>query len=197
MTIIMPVEAARLIPAMELAIALADEGVPVRAIARSVRISADDIYDILKAAIAQGRLLELPKPDWPPGTKKSARYQAENTVLSYDDDTLSMACSAVFNLSRSQAYVFIAILRRTPDITKEQLHNAIEANRPANDDPTDRKIVDVVMHNIRRKIERVDANLQIKTVWGKGYTMEHDARTLALTIISNHLEQPRIEGIAA
>lgn len=194
---IMPVEAARLVPAMDLAIALADEGVPVRAIARSTKIPAEDVYDILKAAIAQGRLLDLPKPEWPAGTKKSARYQAENTVLSYDDDILSMACSAVFSLSRSQAHVFIAILRKTPDITKKHLHNVIEANRLDHDEPTDPKIVDVVIHNIRKKIERIDATLQIKTVWGKGYTMEHDARTLALTIIANHLEQPRIEGIAA
>lgn len=187
-TVILPVEAARLIPAIDIAVALADEGVPVRAIARSVKIAGEDVYDILKNAIDEGRLISLPKDDWPPSGRKSARYQAENTVLSFDDDTLSMACSSRFKLSRLQAAVFLALLRRPPEISKMQLHNAIEANRGNADEPTDLKMVDVVICLIRKKIRAVDPLLLIDTIWGKGYAMAVPARDLALHYIATHLD---------
>lgn len=194
---IIPVEAARLVPVFELAVALADEGVPVRAIARTTKVPSQDVYDILKHAIETGVLIALPKDDWPAGARRESRIQAECNVLSHNEDILSMACSAVFNLSQSQTSVFLVILRRPPGVTRDQIHDAIEANRAPNEDPTDKKIVDVVIHNIRKKIEKVDPLLVIKTVWGKGYTMEHDARVLALSLLARRLAPPLIEGLAA
>lgn len=190
MATILPVEAARLIPANDIAIALADEGVPVRAIARSTKIAGEDMYDILKNAINEGRLITLPKDDWPPSNRKSARYQAENTVLSNSDDTLGMACSAHFKMTRLQAAVFVAILRRPPEISKLHIHSAIEASRPNADEPTDLKMVDVVICHIRKKLKAVDKALTIETIWGRGYSMPPAARDLVLAYIANHLHPP-------
>lgn len=194
---ILPVEAARLIPAIDIAVALADEGVPVRAIARSVKIPGDDVYDILRQAIDEGKLIALPKDDWPPSGKKSARYQAENTILSHDDDTLGMACSSYFKMTRLQAAVFVAMLRRPPEISKLQIHNAIEANRPNADEPTDLKMVDVVICHIRKKLKARDASFTIETIWGKGYSLVAASRDLALLHIANHLQPPHVALLEA
>lgn len=194
---IMSVEAARLVPVLGLAVALADEGVPVRAIARSTGVPSQDVYNILKDAMLSGTLLALPKDDWPPGARRSDRHQAECNVLSHSEDVLSMACSSIFGLSRSQTSVFLVLIKRPPGVTRIQIHDAIEAQRAANEDPTDPKIVDVVVHNIRKKIVKVDARIVIQTVWGKGYTMGHDARAVVLDLLRARLNEPQIEGLAA
>jgi hypothetical protein len=188
---ILPVEAARLIPAIDIAVALADEGVPVRAIARSVKIPGEDVYDILKQAIGEGRLISLPKDDWPPSNRKSARYQAENTILSNSDDTLGMACSSYFKMTRLQAAVFVAILRR-PEISKLHIHSAIEASRPNADEPTDLKMVDVVICHIRKKLKAIDKEIGIETIWGRGYSLPTVSRDLVLLHLSNHMHPQQI-----
>jgi len=193
---IIPVEAARLIPAVDIAVALADEGVPVRAIARSVKIPGEDIYDILKNAIEEGKLISLPKDDWPPSNRRSARYQAENTILSHNDDTLGMACSSYFKMTRLQAAVFIAILRRPPEVSKNHIHLAIEANRANSDEPTDLKMVDVVICHIRKKLKAVDPDLVIDTIWGRGYSLPAACRSMALVHIANHLQAPAMKEAA-
>src|ERR1700721_563655 len=152
------------------AIALADEGIPVRAIARSLKIPGEDVYDLLNEAISEGRLFELPKDDWPPGKKRSQRAQTENTILSRDDEALRMGCSSCFKLTRLQSAVFVALLRR-PELSKEHIHNAIEAIRTGANAPTDLKMVDVVVCHIRKKLTAIDKDWTISTVWGIGYSL--------------------------
>jgi hypothetical protein len=169
--------------AADIAVSLADEGVPVRAIARSIRLPGEDVYELLKAAIDAGRLIELPKDDWPPGARNN-RSQAEKRVLSYSDETLHLACANRFKLTRLQAVVFVAMLRRG-EASKTYLHNAIENNRDDNADPTDQKMVDVVVCHIRRKLK--DNNVNIDTIWGVGYAMRVDARNHALAVMADHI----------
>lgn len=182
----------------DIAISLADEGVPVRAIARSIKTPGEEVYELLKGAIAQGRLFELPKDDWPPGGKRSQRAQAENTTLNRNDETLRMGCSSRFKMTRLQAAVFVALLRR-PELSKEHIHNAIEAIRPPASKPTDLKMVDVVVCHIRKKIQRADPSFSITTVWGIGYSLDPATRAKALDLLNDHYNslasQP--EGVAA
>lgn len=163
----------------DIAVLLADEGVPVRAIARSVRIPGEDVYEILKTAVAEGRLIEIPRDDWPVGGRRE-RSPAERVVLALDDTMLQMTCSSLFKLTRLQAAVFATIIRR-PSVTKEQLHRAIENNRDANQEPTDQKMVDVVICHIRKKIKAYA--LTVETVWGVGYSMKLATRDRALELI--------------
>lgn len=171
----------------DIAVLLADEGVPVRAIARSIKVPGEDVYEMLRDAVEQGRLFELPKDDWPPGTKRSQRAQSENTILSRDDETLRMGCSSRFKMTRLQAAVFVALLRR-PELSKEHIHNAIEAIRPQANAPTDLKMVDVVVCHIRKKLKLIDETYAINTVWGIGYALASDARTSTLTLLTEHFE---------
>lgn len=174
---ILPVEAAALIPAYEVATMLADEGVPVRAIARATRIPGEDVYTILKDAIGEGKLIELPRDDWPPGSRRTQRVQPDHSILSHNDDALKMACSARFNLTRQQATVFVAILRR-PEISKDQIHSALEAGRKHSDNPTDAKMVDVVVCNVRKRLKLIDPRIEIATLWGIGYSLKAEAKEL-------------------
>jgi hypothetical protein len=50
----------------EVAIALADEGVPLACIARATRIPSDELRDHLLEAREAGRLIDLPRHDWAP-----------------------------------------------------------------------------------------------------------------------------------
>ncbi len=170
-----PADLVVLATSSEVAIKLADEGVPVRAIARSIKIPSEDVYDLLKEAIQQGRILELPKDDWPPGTLRSSRAQDERDIFSLDYDILHSACNTIYKFTRLQSTVFLTLLRRT-QVTKTQLHNAIESNRHETADPTDQKMVDVVICHIRRKLKAFAlanglAVPEIKTTWGVGYAM--------------------------
>lgn len=170
----------------EIAVALAHEGVPVRAIARSIKTPGEEVYEILKYALDDGRLVELPRDDWPAGGSRRARTPAETSVLQLDDNTLQMVCSSFFRLTRLQAAVFATLIKR-PSVTKDQLHQAIENNRDPNQDPTDQKMVDVVICHIRKKIK--DHLLTIETIWGIGYSMKVDARERVMTLIAAHMQE--------
>jgi hypothetical protein len=52
---------------------VADEGVPLRAIARVTRISSENLRERLQAAKDVGSLVELPRDDWPPGFPRDQR----------------------------------------------------------------------------------------------------------------------------
>jgi DNA-binding response OmpR family regulator len=169
----------------EIAIALADEGVPVRAIARSIKTPGEDVYELLRDAVEAGRLFELPRDDWPPKTKRSQRAQTQNTVLSRDDEALRMGCSSRFKMTRLQAAVFVALLRR-PELSKEHIHNAIEAIRPQANAPTDLKMVDVVICHIRKKLKIIDKEFNIVTVWGIGYSLLPATREACIALLTEH-----------
>lgn len=167
----------------DVAALLADEGVPVRAIARATKIAGEEVYDILKTAIDEGRLIELPRDDWPPGGR-SDRSQSERKVLGLEDTVLRIACANRFKMTRLQAIVFLTLLRRN-EVTKAQLHNAIENNRPENSDPTEQKMVDVVICHIRRRLK--PDGIDIKTIWGVGYSISPDHRSRVVNILADHL----------
>lgn len=158
---------------------LAHEGVPVMAIARATKTGSDEVFEILKAAVADGRLIELPRADWPQG-KKVQRSEAEASVLSATDDQLVVRCSSLFKLTRLQATVFLQLLRRQ-QLTKEQVHLAIEGNRSDAKEPTDPKMVDVVIYHIRKKLKAYE--VAVETIWGVGYTIRMDDRERAMQLL--------------
>jgi hypothetical protein len=189
----------QLSPSYFYAVALADEGVPVRAIARSLKLPGEGIYEILRDAVTKGQLFEIPRDDWPPGVKRSQRDQSENTILSRDDEILRMGCSSRFKMTRLQSAVFVALLRR-PELSKEHIHNAIESIRRNANAPTDLKMVDVVICHIRKKLLALDKAYKINTVWSIGYSLAPLAREAALIMLTEHFKtvaaQP-VQEIAA
>src|SRR5579862_8433162 len=150
------------------AVRLADEGIPVRAIARVLAIPSDTIYEMLRTARDQGKLIEMPKDDWPPGSNRRARAVFTGTPLEQEEALVS-ACARFFKASPLEAAMLATMLRRD-QITKERLHTVIEQNRPTQGQvPVDVKMVDVMICKLRKKLRAHGIN--VETIWGIGYLM--------------------------
>lgn len=165
------------------AVRLADEGIPVRAIARATRIPSEDIYEMLHEAIASGAIVEMPKDDWPVGSNRDQRSRLHGTLLE-QDETLRFMCSRLFKVTRLQAAILATLLKRA-EVTKAQLHIVIEQNRPsANRDETDPKMVDVLICHLRKKLK--PHGVAIETVWGIGYLISPTERDKAVRLLEDY-----------
>lgn len=178
-----PAPPVKIIALEDVMINLAHEGVPVRAIARASKVPGEDLYEILKGAVTDGKLIELPKDDWPPGVKRANREQSASPILGFDDTTLRLACSQVFKVSRLQSAVLVAMLRR-PEMTKEQIHNVIEATRKPGSEPTGVKMIDVVIYHVRKHLKQ--HHIELKTIWGVGHALPADQRDKVLALLATH-----------
>lgn len=167
----------------EIAIRLADEGIPVRAIARSVRLASADIYEVLRDALAAGSIVEMPRDDWPVGTRRSARTAFNGTPLE-NDDALKMACVRFFKVTRLEAAILSVLLKRS-EVTKTQLHLVVEQNRPSEGrEETDIKMVDVIICHLRKKLSR--HGIKIETIWGIGYLVSPAQREYAQRLLTDY-----------
>jgi len=165
------------------AVRLADEGIPVRAIARGLKVPSDTLYDALREALEEGRICELPRDDWPPGSARSQRAIYAGTILE-NEDQLQMICARVFKTTKQQSAV-VAVLIKRREITKAQVHIILQENRPAsNHAPTDEKMVDVVMFHIRKKLKVHE--VPIDTIWGTGYAMPAVHRDRAIKLLEEN-----------
>lgn len=162
------------------AVRLADEGIPVRAIARATHIPSDEVYATLRFAIANGSIVAMPKDDWPPGSSRGNRSVLNGTPLEHEH-ALKCACASYFKASPLEAAMLAVMLKRN-EVTKEQLHSVIEQNRPtAGKEETDLKMVDVMICKLRKKLKPYD--LEIKTLWGMGYLISAEHRELATRLL--------------
>lgn len=168
-------------PALALAaIKLADEGIPVRAIARGLKIPSLDLYNLLNGALLEGKILELPKDDWPAGSSRAARAVFAGTILE-NEETVKSLCTRLFKTTRQQAAVVAVMLKRA-EMTKAQIHTILQENRPSSSrEPTDQKMVDVVIYHIRKKLQ--PHGIGIETVWGTGYLISPKHRDVAIKLL--------------
>jgi hypothetical protein len=144
---------------------MADEGIPVLAIARATSTPSELIYEALRDAIARGSIVEMPRDDWPVGSSRSTRLLLIGTPL--DDETkLKCACARYFGASPLEAAMLALMLKRN-EVTKEQLHGVIENERGPGKEMTEIKMVDVMICKLRKKL--VPHDVIIKTMWGVGY----------------------------
>lgn len=161
------------------AVRMADEGIPVRAIARTTRLSSDDIYEVLRSAIDRGIITQLPKDDWTAGTQRTDRNPFIGSGLE-DEEVLKVACARRFKTTRLESSMLAVMLKRR-EVTKQQLHLVIEQNRDNNRDPTDPKMVDVIICKLRKKLKPYD--IEVGTIWGIGYLLEAGAREKAIALL--------------
>jgi len=173
-----------------IAVRLADEGIPVRAIARSLHIPSADLYELFKEAVQAGTILELPKDDWPPGTTRHQRSPFNGSPLE-DDNALKCACARFFKCSPLEAVMLAAMLKRN-EVTKQQLHHVIEQNRPGDParDETDVKMVDVMICKLRKKLKPHD--IHIETMWGLGYLISARSRDIAIGLLSSSADPANV-----
>jgi len=184
--VVVPLETPTNADTRKVVVRLADEGIPVRAIARACKIPGDEVYEILHDAMHRGTITEIPKDDWPPGSGRAKRALPQHNVLE-DDEKLKFLCSIVFKTTRLQSSILAVLLKRS-EVTKEQLHQVIETLRDPNRDETDLKMVDVIICHLRRKLTPFD--VKIKTIWGIGYRMEPAERDRAVHALTSHVMYP-------
>lgn len=160
----------------DIAVRMADEGIPVLAIARATAIPSTDIYQALREAISKGLIVEMPKDDWPAKSTRDTRIVLESTILN-NEDKLRFACVRYFKTSPLEAAMLALMLKRD-EVTKEQLHAVVENARPPGREITEIKIVDVMICKLRKKLR--DHKVDIATMWGVGYFINHENRERCL-----------------
>ena len=119
-----------------MAIRLADEGVPLRVIARAIKIPSADLRKRLTEAKLDGRLLEIPHDDWPAGFPRDQRALQLSRLVADNRDALVLAVRQLFRLTPTEVRLLLALIQH-PMVIK-----------PTTDD----KIIGVHMHYIRKRL---------------------------------------------
>ena len=167
----------------KIAIRLADEGIPLRAISRATKLPSDDLREVLREAVERGCLLQIPGEDWAPGSNRDSRCPSAASLASFSDQLLDRYIGHVFKTTRLETSVLIPIIKR-PEVSRECLHQAIEDRRPTANDQTDPKMVDVVICKLRKKLNLL--GIVITTNWSRGYAMSADDRKKCAGLIMDY-----------
>lgn len=166
------------------AVALADEGVPIRAIARATKIPSDELRNLLKDARARGFILELPREDWPHPTSQKRQPVGVRLTEFAEADLLGAAMRA-FELTLCQARIMLALIRLPGGISRDRMHEAYN-RREEGVVETEPKILDVQYYKMRKRLQKY--GLEIITEWGYGKRLSKDDRLRALKMLITALE---------
>jgi hypothetical protein len=168
------------------AVALADEGVPIRAIARATKIPSDELRDLLKDAQAHGLILELPREDWPRPMGQKRQPVGVRLTKFAEADLLGAAMRA-FELTLCQARIMLTLIRLPGGISRDRMHAAY--NRRADGQvETASKILDVQYYKMRKRLQKY--GLEIITEWGYGKRLSKDDQLRALKMLLDALSPP-------
>jgi DNA-binding response OmpR family regulator len=155
-----------------IAVRLADEGVPLRAIARATAIPSPQLYDTLVRAKMDGSLLTLPRDDWPPGCPRDQRSLQLSRLAADQHDTLIFAIKDIFKLTPTGARIFLLLVQH-----EHVPHARIDL---------DHKLLVVNICKMRRFLRPFD--IVIKTLWGYGYQLSASHRHKAMEMILANVE---------
>lgn len=172
-------------PTSSIVIALADEGVPIRAIARSTKTPSKDIREILAAAVSSGSIVQIPRDDWAAGSTSSTRQSAADAFAALTDPQMEMYCVKLFKVTGLQAAVLTAMIKRK-ELTRDNIHHIIEARRTQRDGETSLKMIDVVIYHLRKRCKSM--GIKIHTIWSHGYYMQTEDRQSLRNKIAEHLK---------
>ena len=157
-----------------IAVRLADEGVPLCAIARATGTPSGEVRERLELACAEGRLIDLPKEDWPPGFPRDQRAAELSRLAVTDRDALVLAAKELFGLTLTEVELFLTLLQ-TPVIRRE-----FSASN----------LTSVHIHHLRRRLAA--HGIEVTTLWGYGYKLaEADRRRAMDIVLAQVAERPR------
>lgn len=154
----------------------ADEGVPIGAIKRIFKMVVEtmDIRELLHSAVTAGRLIAMPREDWPPAISRDDRFPTvPKHDFGIDDADLVLKLAKKFHTTKLESRILVVVLRRG-HASREQLHDVVESNRGNPAETTQEKIVDVVVCKLRKKL--VPLGLKLRTVHSLGYEMSVEDR---------------------
>lgn len=150
--------------ANHVAVRLADEGVPICAIARATQRRSEDICNAVKDAIADGSITTMPAMDWPAGSRREGRFPMLKPISMDEVEPVAIALRLAFRLPPAACRVLAVIVLRG-EAQRTTLH-AVACGENSEADP---KIVDIYVNTIRKKLSVY--GIAIETVWGRGYAV--------------------------
>ena len=150
------------------------KGVPLRAIARATNTPSDQLRAKLREAHDEGRLLDLPKEDWPPGFPRDQRALQLSHMVTQDPEAISLAMQQIFHLTATEVTLLMALIQNA------SVPKARWAARIAH------KTVDVHICRIRQRLEPF--GVAIETIWGYGYRLSDPHRRKAMDIILSRVQ---------
>lgn len=162
-----------------IAVRLADEGVPIKAMARSLFVSYAEIVQHLKEAMDHGMILTIPRDDWPIGSRREDRVP-DALPLEMPDTQMALLAGRVFHLGPALARMFTVMLRRA-EMTKQALHSATQGEAGTKGGDAHIKTVDVQIHKLRQKL--TPHGIVIETIWGRGYFVPKESKAFAFKIM--------------
>lgn len=169
MVLLMGVEAQALDPTPDIAVRLADEGVPLRAIARAIKLSSDVVRERLQREQAAGRLLDLPRDDWPPGFPRDQRALQLSRLVVEDRKKLLLAMQQIFGLTPTEIGLLLVLIQH-PSLLKDRVAGTMTANT-----------LDVHVCSLRKRLE--PHGIAIETLWGYGYQFSAAGRRKVMDMI--------------
>lgn len=149
-------------------IRLADEGVPVAAIARATMRPAEELRPVIAEAVKRGYLVAMPASDWPPGSRRDTRVPTVAAIRVGELGAFVGALQRSLRLTAGEAR-FLALLVQRGEAARPTLHAAISGDEPESDPKT----VDIHASRLRKKLRAF--GIAIETIWGRGYALSPDA----------------------
>lgn len=153
---------------MDFAVRLADEGVPLRAIARACRLPSEDLRQTLWEAKNDGRLISLPVDEWPAGFPREPLTLELSRV---DRDVLIRSMCHIFKVTVTPARLLLALLQCSMV--------------PRTRTDVGGRAMDVHVHSLRKALAVM--SFKLETLWGYGYRLSVPDRRRAIEIILRHV----------
>lgn len=153
---------------------LADEGVPIGALSRAFKIPYDSADNIVRQALEDGIVVEMPAPEWPNGARRSNRASTVAPFRLDDRPDLWFLYHQKLGLTPAESRL-LQCLMQARACTKPYLHRMVAPE-------AEPKIIDVFIGKIRAKLEKFQ--VRIETIWGQGYTMPEDSKRVLMARLS-------------
>ena len=164
---------------------------------RALQLPANEVAEVVAGAVARGIIVRPSGSEWPQGPHASRHPFFAGPPI--DEEELLTAAAQSFALTNAQAAIFLALVRRK-FCTKEILHNIVESRRWTHSTPTDRKIIDVMIFNIRKRLKGCYV---VQTVRANGYFMAYDDRRRAaedllgcLEVVADDASMKKLIGVS-
>ena len=142
------------------------------------RIPSSDLREQLHEALSDGRLLELPTDDWPPGCPRDQRALQISRMVRENREALHLVAMQLFGLHpERRPGAGEAVGDRATSAGKRCIWRLSRTSDPV----SDIKIVDVAICSLRKRLEKF--GIEIVTLWAYGFQLSSEHRRRAMDLI--------------
>lgn len=157
-----------------IAVRLADEGVPLQAIARATNTPSSQLRERLSAAKLAGHLLELPRDDWPPGFPRDQRALQLSRMVTQNPVAIHLTMQRIFKLTATEVNLLMLLIQ-SADVSRDRIDMVP-------------RTIDVHICHIRRRLALF--RVRIATLWGYGYRLSSVDRRKVMDLILTNVAEP-------